>query len=286
MPESLRLWAGIDVSKRCLDICVRPSGEIFQEPNSETGVRRIVERLNEVHPDLVVLEATAGLEALLAAALAAAGIAVAVVNPRQVRSFAMATGRLAKTDAFDASVLAHFAEAVRPEVRPLPNAQARELSEFVVRRRQVVEMIAAEKTRLAGICGATRSDIAAHVAWLEKRLKRLDGELQSLVEASPLWCEKRDLCSVPGVGQVLSLTLLAALPELGVLTGKQIASLVGVAPVNRDSGTMRSKRTIWGGRAQVRAVLYMATLAAVRCNPALTVFYQPFAPTANRPRLR
>jgi transposase len=255
-------------------VCVRPSGEIFQEPNSEIGVRRIAEQLRQIQPDLVVLEATAGFEALLAAALAAAGIAVAVVNPRQVRSFAQATGRLAKTDKINASVLAHFAEAVRPEVRPLPDAQAREFSEFVVRRRQVVEMIVAEKARLAGVCGATRSDIAAHIAWLEKRLKRLDGELQSLVEVSPIWCGKRELlCSVPGVGTVLSLTLLAALPELGRLTGKQIASLVGVAPVNRDSGTMRSKRTIWGGRAQVRAVLYMATLGAVRCNPALATFY-------------
>lgn len=274
MSESLRVWAGIDVSKRCLDVCIRPSGEIFQEPNSEIGVRRITEQLQQIQPDLVVLEATAGFEALLAAGLAAAGIAVAVVNPRQVRSFAQATGRLAKTDKIDASVLAHFAEAVRPEVRPLPDAQAREFSEFVVRRRQVVEMIVAEKARLAGVCGATRSDIAAHIAWLEKRLKRLDGELQSLVEASPIWCEKRELlCSVPGVGAVLSLTLLAALPELGTLSGKQIASLVGVAPVNRDSGTMRSKRTIWGGRAQVRAVLYMATLGAVRCNPVLATFY-------------
>lgn len=286
MPKSTQVWAGIDVSKRCLDLYIRPSAEVFQEPNSEAGVRCLVGQLKQIRPELVVLEATAGLEALLAADLAAAGLAVAVVNPRQVRSFAMATGRLAKTDAIDASVLAHFAEAVRPEVRPLPDAQARELSEFVVRRRQVVEMIVAEKARLAGVCGATHSDIAAHIAWLEKRLKRLDGELQSLVESSPIWCEKQELLrSVPGVGRVLSLTLLAALPELGMLSGKQVASLVGVAPMNRDSGTMRAKRTVWGGRAQVRAVLYMATLVAVRCNPALTSFYERLRAKGKPPKV-
>lgn len=286
MPESFPVWVGVDVSKRRLDMCIRPSGETLQEPNVELGIRRIVERLRQTQPELVVVEATAGLEALLVADLAAADIAVAVVNPRQVRSFARATGKLAKTDVIDASVLAHFAEAVRPEVRSLPNAQAREFSEFVVRRRQVVEMIVAEKARLAGVCGATRSDIAAHIAWLEKRLKRLDGELQSLVEASPIWCAKQELLrSVPGVGNVLSLTLLAALPELGTLTGKQIASLVGVAPMNRDSGTMHGKRSIWGGRAQVRAVLYMATLASVRCNPVIADFYSRLRAKGKPPKV-
>jgi transposase len=275
MSESPMIWVGIDVSKRHLDVFVRPSSQTSREPNSTAGVSRLVDELRSLNPTLVVLEATGGMEGPAAAELTAAGIPVAIVNPRQVRSFARATGKIAKTDAIDASVLAHFAEAVKPQVRPLPDAQARELAEFVVRRRQVVEMIVAEKARLAGVRGATRSDIAAHIAWLEKRLDGLDNDLQAIVEASPVWCAKQDLLqSAPGVGRILSLTLLAELPELGSLTGKQIASLVGVAPLNRDSGTMRGRRSVWGGRAQVRAVLYMATLSSLRCNPMITAFYR------------
>ena len=244
--------------------------ESLSDANTEVGIRAIVKRLKKLAPTLIVLEATAGMEADVAAAIAAAGMAVAVVNPRQVRSFARAIGTLAKTDSIDAAVLSHFAEAVKPPVRALPTAEARELTDLVSRRRQVVDMIVAEKSRLAGVCGVARADIQAHITWLEKRLKRLDADLQSAIEKSPIWLAKDDLLqSAPGVGPVTSLTFLAALPELGNLNSKQIANLVGVAPINRDSGTMRGKRRISGGRAQVRAVLYMATLVAVRHNPVL-----------------
>ena len=249
--------------------------ESLSVANTEVGIRAIVKRLKKLAPALIVLEATAGMEANVAAAIAAAGMAVAVVNPRQVRSFARAIGTLAKTDSIDAAVLSHFAEAVKPSVRTLPTAEARELNDFVSRRRQVVDMIVAEKSRLAGVCGVARADIQAHITWLEKRLKRLDADLQSAVKKSPIWLAKDDLLqSAPGVGPVTSLTFLAALPELGTLNSKQIANLVGVAPINRDSGTMRGKRRISGGRAQVRAVLYMATLVAVRHNPVLRTFYE------------
>ncbi len=258
----------------------------FREANTEAGIRAIVKRLKKITSTLVVLEATAGMEASVAAAVAAAGIAVAVVNPRQVRAFAKAIGKLAKTDSIDAAVLSHFAEAVKPPVRPLPTAEARELTDLVSRRRQLVDMIVAEKARLAGVCGAARADIQAHITWLEKRLKRLDGELQGTVEKSPIWQAKSDLLrSVPGVGEVTSLTFLAALPELGNLNGKQIANLVGVAPINRDSGAMRGKRRISGGRAQVRSVLYMATLVAVRHNPVLMAFYERLRSAGKTPKV-
>jgi transposase len=249
--------------------------ESFSDANTEVGIRAIVKRLKKLAPTLIVLEATAGMEANIAAAIAAAGMAVAVVNPRQVRSFARAIGTLAKTDSIDAAVLSHFAEAVKPPVRALPTAEARELTDLVSRRRQVVDMIVAEKSRLAGVCGVARADIQAHITWLEKRQKRLDADLQSAVKKSPIWLAKDDLLqSAPGVGPVTSLTFLAALPELGNLNSKQIANLVGVAPINRDSGTMRGKRRISGGRAQVRAVLYMATLVAVRHNTVIRTFYE------------
>ena len=259
---------------------------MFQEANDETGIRTIIKRLKKIAPTLVVLEATAGMEASVAAAIATAGIAVAVVNPRQVRSFAKAIGTLAKTDSIDAAVLSHFAEAVKPPVRELPTVEAQELTDLVSRRRQIVEMIVAEKARLAGVCGVARADIQAHITWLQKRLKRLDGELQVAVQKSPIWQAKSDLVqSVPGVGKVTSITFLAALPELGTLNAKQIANLVGVAPLNRDSGAMRGKRRISGGRAQVRSVLYMATLVAVRHNPVLIPFYSRLIAAGKLPKV-
>ena len=274
MSESEVIWVGIDVSKRQLDVFLRPVGQVYQEPNTAFGVSRIVEELATLKPALVVLEATGGMEIAAVAGLSGAGMPVAVVNPRHVRSFARAIGRNAKTDKIDAAVLAHFAEAVKPQVRPLPDAAARELSELVARRRQVVEMLVAEKAHLAAVRGPTRSGIVSHLAWLEESLADLDAQLRACIEGSPVWCARRELLeSAPGVGPVLSLTLIAHLPELGTLTGKQIASLVGVAPLNCDSGTMRAKRTVWGGRAQVRAVLYMATVAALRCNPTILAFY-------------
>jgi transposase len=214
------------------------------------------------------------LEMPVASALAAAGIAVAIVNPRQVRDFARATGRLAKTDRLDAEVLARFGEAVRPEVRPLANEQAQALETLVTRRRQLVEMLTAEKNRRANAPKVLHRSIDEHIRWLEKRLSGLDDELAELIRDTPLWRERDELLrSVPGVGKVLSSTLLAQLPELGMLNRKQIAALAGLAPFNRDSGKLRGSRCIWGGRAQVRRVLYMATVAGVRSNPAIRTFY-------------
>jgi transposase len=222
----------------------------------------------------VILEATGGFELPLVGALLAAGLPVTVVNPRQVRDFARATGQLAKTDAIDARVLAHFGEAVRPELRPLPNEATRELAALVARRRQLIEMLTAEKNRLRLAARAVRRDIEQHIRWLERRLSDLDGNLAQQVRSSPNWRARDDLLqSVPGIGPVSSVTLLAQLPELGRLNRKEIAALVGVAPLNRDSGTLRGRRRVWGGRRHVRATLYMATLVATRCNPTIRSFY-------------
>lgn len=268
-------YAGIDVAKAQLDIAVRPTAQGWSVPNEEEGIGQLVSRLQELSPTLVVLEATGGWELSVVAALAAAGLPVAVVNPRQVRDFAKATGKLAKTARIDAQVLAHFAEAVHPTLRPLPNAQAQELAALLARRRQVIEMLTAEKNRWGMARPSVRPGIQEHIAWLESTLADLDEHLGRTLRESPVWREKEDLLrSVPGVGPVLSLTLLAELPELGALGRRQIAALVGVAPLNRDSGTLRGKRTVWGGRAPVRAALYMATLVATRFNPVIRAFYQ------------
>jgi transposase len=265
---------GLDVAKAHLDVAVRPTGVQWRAPNDAAGVAALVDRLAPLAPALVVLEATGGLERLAAAALAAAGLPVAVVNPRQVRDFARAVGRLAKTDRIDAEVLAHFAEAVRPQPRPLPDAQARALEALLGRRRQLLEMLTTERNRL-GSCAdaAVRKDLRDHVGWLERRLGRAEKELRAAVEASPVWREKEDLLrGIPGIGPVASRTLLAALPELGALTGRQAAALAGLAPYADDSGRRRGARRVAGGRSEVRAVLYMAALAARRCNPALRAF--------------
>jgi transposase len=259
-----------------LDAAVHPTGEQWKVANDADGIGELVGRLQKMTPELIVLEATGGLEVPAVAAMGSAGLPVVAVNPRQARDFARATGRLAKTDALDASVLAQFAAVVKPSVRPIPDEAARRLGALLARRRQVLGMRIAENNRL----GATleedlRTDIKEHLRWLDKRLDTLDRALRDQVRASPLWREKDDLLqSVPGVGPVLSLTLLAEVPELGALGNKQIAALVGVAPINRDSGTMRGRRTTAGGRGPVRAALYMATVAAVRFNPTLRVRYQ------------
>lgn len=271
-----QIFVGVDVSKARLDVACRHDGSTFSEANDPQGIAALVARLQALGPTLIVLEATGGLEAPLAAALAAAGLAVAVVNPRQVRDFARATGRLAKTDRIDAAVLAHFADAIRPAVRPLPDDQARQLEALIVRRRQLVEMRAAEQNRLGATTAAVvRRNLEAHIAYLTAQLAGLDGELQKAVEVSPAWKAKDDLLrGVPGIGPVVSRTLLASLPELGALTNKQISALVGLAPVARDSGTLKGRRCIAGGRGAVRAVLYMAALTAKRYNPVLRVFYE------------
>ena len=272
---TVAICIGIDVSKDRLDLAWRPTGERWTAPNTERGIRAICRRLRTPAPTLIVLEATGGLELPLTGALAAAGLPVVVVNPRQIRDFAKATGRLAKTDALDAAVLAQFAEAVRPPVRPLPDAATQALSALLLRRRQLIGMRTAEQNRLGSSPAPMRKGIRAHITWMEGRLADLDEELATTIRESPLWREKDDLLqSTPGVGPVLALTLLASLPELGTLTRQQIAALVGVAPLNRDSGRFRGSRRVWGGRAHVRAALYMGTLVATRFNPVIRAFYQ------------
>ena len=271
---SVPVFVGIDVSKAQLDLAFRPEAK-FSAPNDEVGCAQVLARLRATPPTLVVLEATGGLEIPLTGVLAAAEVPVAVVNPRQVRDFAKATGQCAKTDALDAQVLAHFAEVIRPEPRPLPDAQTQMLAALLTRRRQLVEMLTAEKNRLASARPPIRTRLRTHITWLERELVHADRALAHAIRESPVWREKDDLLrSVPGVGPVLTTTLLANLPELGTLTGKHIAALVGVAPLNRDSGTWRGKRTVWGGRAQVRAVLYMGAIVAARFNPVIRAFYQ------------
>jgi transposase len=268
-------FVGIDVAKAQLDIALRPSGERWTVPNDAGGVVTLVERFQALHPTLIVLEATGGLERVVTAALATAGLPVVVVNPRQARDFARATGQLAKTDALDARALAHFADVIRPTPRPLPDAQTQELRALLGRRHQLMVMRTAEQNRLAGTSGRLQTDIEAHITWLNARLAMLDNDLETLLRASPLWRENDDLLqSAPGIGPVCAHTLLLELPELGTLNRQQIAALVGVAPLNCDSGTLRGRRVIWGGRAHVRTVLYMGTLVATRYNPRIKAFYE------------
>jgi transposase len=268
-------YVGIDVAKTQVDVAVRPTDSRWQVAYTDEGVQELASRLQTLTPTLVLLEATGGLEMPLVAALATANLPVVVVNPRQVRDFARATGKLAKTDSLDARALAHFAEAVHPVPRALPDADAQALTALVSRRHQVVSMVAAEKNRLARALPSVRPRIRSHISWLEQELKDLDRDLQSRLRQSPLWREKENLLrSVPGVGPQLALSLLAYLPELGTLDRKRIAALVGVAPFNRDSGVFRGRRTVWGGRSRLRAALYMATLVASRHNPAIRVFYE------------
>ena len=268
-------FVGIDVSKAHLDVHLRPSGETFRLANDPAGLVELVGRLRPLGPALVVLEATGGFERAAVAALAEAGLPVVAVNPRQARDFARALGRLAKTDAIDAAVLAEFAERVRPEVRPLLDAQARLLADLMARRRQLVEMRVAEQNRLhAASDRRLRRGIEEHIAWLDRRLKSLDGELGELIEASPVWRAKDELLQgVPGIGPVVSRSLLAEMPELGTLSRQKVAALAGLAPRNRDSGTLRGRRTIGGGRASVRCALYQAALSAARYNPRVKPLY-------------
>ena len=266
---------GIDVAKAQVDVAVRPTDDSWEVPYDQKGIRKLVAQMKALEPAMVLLEASGGLELSLVAALAAAALPVVVVNPRQVRDFARATGKLAKTDSLDAAVLAHFAEAVRPPVRPLRDAETQALNSLAGRRRQVMTMLVSEKNRLSAATVAVRPRIEAHIAWLEQELDDLDEGLRQTLRQSPVWREKDDLLrTVPGVGEQVSFTLLAYLPELGTLDRRQIAALVGVAPFNRDSGTLRGKRTVWGGRARVRATLYMGALVASRYNPVIRDFYQ------------
>ena len=278
------IYVGIDVSKARQDVGVRPSGDGWSMDYDEAGIRDLASRLQSLGPAAVLLEATEALEVPLVASLSAASLPVVVVNPRQVRDFARATGRLAKTDALDAQVLAHFAQAVRPPVRPLRDADAQELISLTTRRNQVMTMLVGERNRFGPAIPAVRPRIQAHIAWLEQELADLDKSLRQTLRQSPVWRERDDLLrSVPGVGEQLSLALLAHLPELGTLDRKRIAALVGVAPINRDSGQMRGKRSVWGGRTRVRAVLYMGALIGSRHNPVLRGLYQRLL-TAGKPK--
>lgn len=267
-------FVGVDVSKDTLDVATYSSGQKWHFPNSEAGINQVIQALNGLIPALVVMEATGGYETPVAYALHRAGIPCAIVNPREVRDFAKATKKLAKTDTIDARVLAHFASAIKPEPRPLSDEQTQELEAILTRRRQVIKMITAERNRLHMARKPVIEAIKAHIDYLEKELGRIDTDLRGRIEESPVQREKYELLqSAPGVGPNLSATLLIELPELGNLNRRQIAALVGVAPLNHDSGTMRGKRSPWGGRPQVRAVLYMATLVAARFNPVISQFY-------------
>jgi transposase len=278
------VFIGIDVGKAHLDVAERPSGATWRVAHDEAGLTGLVERWRAQPPTLIVLEATGGLEVDVAAALGTAGLAVVVVNPRQVRHFAQAIGQLAKTDRLDAGLLARFADVVRPTPRPLPDAQAQALTALVTRRSQIVAMLVAEQQRLHTAPAAVRARVETHVRWLRTERAALEEELRQTIEQSPLWREHDDLLrSVPGVGPALATTLIADLPELGRLNRKEIAALAGVEPFNCDSGQHRGRRVIWGGRAQLRAALYMGTLVGVRHNPVLRPFYARLI-TAGKPK--
>lgn len=270
------LFVGVDVSKATLDVGFHPEGPSRQFNNDETGITACLTVLRSLSPAQVVVEATGGFETLFAVSARGAGLKVSVVNPRQVRDFARATGVLAKTDRLDATVLARFGAVIRPPVREAPDAETRELAEQLARRRQLVQIRAQEKARLATMVGARQiKSLKEHIVWLTEHIDRLDIDLTAALRASPSWKAKEDLLKgVPGVGQVTVLTLLAQLPELGCLGRREIAALVGLAPFNRDSGTHRGSRVIWGGRAEVRSILYMATLAATRGDNPLATFHR------------
>lgn len=271
------VFVGIDVSKHQWDIAFRGGkSEQWSVKAEVSELAKLTQTLKEAAPTLVVLEATGGLEQQLVSALALAHLPVVVINPRQVRDFAKAIGRLAKTDSIDAQVLAHFGQALRPEPRALPDAETQALEALVSRRRQLIEIRVSEASRLNS-CSDSKvcKSLKSHIEWLEKQIHDIDDDLTRMIQSSPLWRERDNLYrSVPGVGETVSRTLLTCLPELGSLTGKQIAALAGVAPFNCDSGTMRGKRHIWGGRAAVRSVLYMSALNASRFNPTISNFYK------------
>lgn len=280
------VFVGIDVAKDTLEVAIRPSGEGETFANNDQGIALMRAFIKQFTPVLIVCEATGGFEMRLATDLAASGLPVVVVNARQVRDFARATGTLAKTDTIDARVIAHFADAIRPDVRPLKDRDAQRLDALITRRRQLVDMLTAEKNRLLTAPEWTRDDIEAHIAWLKQCLKKVDKDLANLVKQSPLWREKeRILRSTPSVGSIMTYTLVSELPELGTLNRKQIAALVGVAPMNRDSGTFRGKRCIWGGRSAIRSVLYMSTLNAIHFNPLIKPFYERLRAAGKLPKV-
>jgi len=280
------VFVGIDVSKATLDVMVLPEERYFQVSRDEAGVEQLLATLKPLGVTLIVLEATGGLERPVVMALAAAGLQVVTINPRQAREFARATGTLAKTDAIDAKLLARLGQVLRPQVRPLKDAETQALQALATRRSQLVEMLAMERNRLHSATSRVKPDIQAHIEWLSKRLKDVDDDLQRQIDTTDAFRVKDEIIrSVPGAGRVLSTTLLASLPELGRLNRREIAALVGVAPLNCDSGTMRGKRRVWGGRAAVRTVLYMATISAIRCNPDIRAFHERLRAAGKQPKV-
>lgn len=279
-------FVGIDVAAAHLDVAVAPDGPAWRVTNDPAGHAALAARLGELGPTLVVLEASGGYEAAVAAELATAGQPVAVVNPGQVRDFGRAVGQLAKTDALDAALLARFAQQVGPPARPLPDAEAQALKDLVGRRRDLIGMQTAEQQRLRQARGAARTSIEAHLVWLRGELADLERQLSEAVAASALWqATVTLLCSAPGIGRVVATTLVADLPELGRLSRQEVAALVGVAPLNRDSGRLRGRRGTWGGRAAVRAALYMATVTAIRWNPAIRAFHARLRAAGKAPKV-
>jgi transposase len=279
-------YVGIDVSKDRLDVHVSPAGEAFAVSRDSKGLEELVERLLALAPALIALEATGGFETIVAATLAGAQLPLAVINPAQIRHFARALNKRAKTDAIDAAVIASFAAAVKPEPRPLPDAEARLLGELAARRRQIIEMLVAERQREKRVVQTrVRKSLARHITVLQQELTKIDDDIDMMVRGSPAWREKENLLvSVPGVGNIISRILLAELPELGSLDRQEIASLAGLAPFTRQSGAWKGKSRIGGGRAAVRAALYMAAMSAIRCNPALKVFYRRLL-AAGKPKM-
>lgn len=272
--EAPLIFVGIDVCKAQLDVAIRPTAQTLSVTNDKAGIKALVKHLEKLQPNLVVLESTGGLERQVMLALIGAEISVVMANPRQIRDFAKSTGQLAKTDRIDAAVLAHYAEAIRPKPRPLPDQLTLELRALTARRRQIIDMIVAEKNHLVTASKVIKKRITAHITFLEQELDRADQDLDQFIGKNPTWKQNQDLlCSTPSIGPVSSRTLLAELPELGTIGRKQISALVGLAPFPRDSGTLKGRRTIWGGRASVRSALYMATLVATRFNPVIRDFY-------------
>jgi transposase len=281
-----QIFVGIDVSKSSLDIALRPTGKVWSAVNDPKGIKVLVKRIKKLQPALIVLESTGGLEIPLVSELVNESLPAVVVNPRQVRDFAKATGRLAKTDSIDADVIAYFGEAIRPNPRPIKDQEARELDAVLARRRQIVDMLTMEKNRLKSSTKHILNDLETHIKWLKRRLQNIDDELQKLIKQSDVWRENdRILQSVPGVGPVLSLALLAGMTELGKLNRKEIAALAGLAPFNRDSGRFKGTRAIWGGRAHVRSVLYMSVLSAARYNPVIRDFHQRLLASGKKPKV-
>lgn len=275
MTTPTEIFVGIDVAKARLDIAIHAPARTWQVDNSDAGISAVVQTLRELEPTLIVLEATGGFELAVVAALVAAHLPVVVTNPRQVRNFARATGKLAKTDKLDAALLAQFGATLRPTPRALPSEQDEQLTALLVRRRQIVDMLTVEQNRLHTVRAPMHLDIQEHIAWLRSKLAKLDDEIDDFIQTTPLWHAKDELLqSVPGIGRITACTLVAMLPELGTLNRQEIAALVGLAPINKDSGKKRGKRRIFGGRAPVRNVLYMATLVATKHNPVIRRFYE------------